>query len=658
MYRYIRGSSRLFNSASISSRTNWDPTVSLTLKHPTLVLLEKCRTRAHLKQILAQMMRSHLTTQTFPMSRLLLFSAISYPENLDMAIILFNHHTPHPNLYIYNTMISALSFSSSQSFALYNSMLGAYIYPDKHTLLSLLKASKYLPEGKQIQCHAIITGVSSYGYLQNSLIKMYSDNGQIGLAHQVFQERLTQDSVSCNIMIVGYAREGYSLEALELFHEMVGLGLDPDEFTMVGLLISCGQLGDTRWGKSVHAWIERRKLVSAWNLILANALLDMYVKCKQMDLARKIFNEFVERDIISWNTIIAGYIKVGELELACTLFDTMPSRDLVSWNTIIAGYAQMGDYPVVRSLFEGMLGENIRPDKVTIVSLICAATEAGALDQGRWIHGWVVRTQMKLDAFLGSALIDMYCKCGSIERAVMVFKGATERDVTLWTTMIAGFAFHGHGSKALELFLEMQEDLIPNRVTFVAVLTACSHSGMVDQGLKIFNSMKDNYGIEPGVEHYGCLVDLLGRAGRLIEAKDVIENMPMKPSRSIWGAVLNACKVHGNVELAETALTELMKLEPEKEGGYVLLSNIYAACGRWSYSDKIREIMEIRGVKKTAGCSTVVVDGIFHEFVTADKRHPRWVEIHSILICLKNEMKSGADISLDFLQSLLDSDVD
>ncbi|XP_058086948.1 pentatricopeptide repeat-containing protein At3g04750, mitochondrial [Magnolia sinica] len=639
-------------AALCSSRSSWDPTVSLILKHPTLVLLEKYRSRAHFKQILAQMMRIHLVTETFPMSRLL-FSSTSHLESLDMAILLFNHYTPQPNLYIYNIMICALSFSPIDSIALFKSMLQSCIYPDKQTLLYLLKAAKCLSVGLQIHAHAIITGFSSHVYLQNSLIKMYAENGRMDLAHQVFQQMIEQDAVSWNIMISGHIKNGGSLQALEFFRKMGVSGLKPDEFTAVSLFTACGQLGDARQGKSVHAWIERRKCI-ALNLIVGNALLDMYVKLEELELARRVFDRAEVRDCISWNTMIAGYAKVGELEFACKLFNEMPSRDLVSWNSLIAGYAQKGDCRAVMKLFRDMLVENIRPDKVTIVGLVSTAAEMGALHQGRWVHGWLVKNQMKLDAFLGSALIDMYSKCGSIERAFMVFERISERDVMVWTAMIAGLAFHGYGNKALELFREMQEVSTPNAVTLLAILTACNHSGMVDQGHAIFYSMKQISGVEPGIEHYGCLVDLLGRAGRLAEARDVIEKMPMKPSRTIWGAMLSACKAHGNVGLAEIALRELLKLEPEKEGGYVLLSNVYAACGKWSSSDNIRGIMESRGVKKRAGCSSVVVDGVDHEFVAADKRHSRWVEIYCILKSLNREMRSGADISLKFQQQLLD----
>lgn len=655
MHRCGRGIRSISSCSIKNSRTDWDPTASLELNHPTLVLLERCSTREHFKQILGQIMRSNLIGQTFPMSRLLLFSAISHPENLDMALGLFHHYTPHPNLYIYNTMISALSsFSTSQSFALYYSMLRSGTYPDKHTLLYLLQASRRISEAKLIHCHAVVVGLLSYGYLLNSLVKMYLENGLAGLAHQVFRHMPVVDAVAFNIMIVSYAKKGFSLKGLELFVEMIGSGLEPDEYTMVSLLVCCGQLGNAKLGKSVHAWIERRKFVSALNLIPGNALLDMYVKLKNLKFARRFFDALVEKDIISWNTMIAGYAKVGQLDLAHSFFNEMPKRNLFSWNSLMSGYSRKGDFRTVFQLFNSMVTDNITPDNVTMAIFVHAASEIGELDQGKLIHNRVVRMQIKVDPFLGSALIDMYCKSGSIEKAFRVFRGLTEKDVNVWTTMITGFAFHGYGSKALQLFSQMQGDVVPNEVTFVAVLTACSHGGLVDEGLKLFNSMKESYGIEPGIEHYGCLVDLFARSGRLSEAKEVIDNMPMEPSQSIWGAVVGACRAHGYMELAEIALTELLKLEPDESGGYILLSNIYASWGRWSCADKIRELMESRGVKKTAACSSVVVGGVFHDFVAVDRQHPRWEEIQSTLNCLKREMKSSADFSLNFFHMLLE----
>lgn len=581
------------------------------------------------------------------MSRLIFFSAISHPENIDIALLLFRHFTPSPNLFIYNNMISALSISI-EAFCVYNCMLRSCVYPDKHTLIYLLRTSKNLVEVKQVHCHAVVTGVfSSNGYLQNSILKSYLEKGELGLAHKVFLLMPEPDSASFNIMILYNAKRGACLEALGLFHRMLDFDVEPDEYTILGLLISSGQLRDVKLGKSVHGWMERRKQISSSNLILCNALLNMYVKCKELELARRAFDGLVVNDVVSWNIMIAGFVEGGDLETARRQFDRIPNRDVVSWNSLIAGYVHKGDNVMVRQLFNGMMVENVQPDNVTMINLVSTAAETGALDQGRWIHGLLIRLQMKIDVYLISALIDMYCKCGSIETASTVFRKASEKDITVWTAMITGFALHGYGVKALELFHEMQEKLRPNEVTLLAVLTACSHSGLVNEGLEIFHRMEKDYGIRPGVEHYGCLVDLLCRSGRLGEAKDVINRMPMKPSRSIWGSMLNACRAQGDVELAEIASRELLMLEPDKEGGYVLLSNMYVMSGKWSYSDRIREVMESREVKKIAACSSVVVDGIIHDFVAADKKHAGWVEIMTILRSLHNEMKLSTLIQLD-----------
>ncbi|KAJ6682823.1 METHYLTRANSFERASE SMALL DOMAIN [Salix koriyanagi] len=264
------------------------------------------------------------------------------------------------------------------------------------------------------------------------------------------------DIVSFNIMIDGYAKKGCGLEAMRLSHEMMGLGLEPDEFTILGLLVSCGQLGNVKFGKAVHGWMERRKPAISSNLILGQCSFG-YV-CQ----------------------VPKGCAKVGELEQARLFFDQMPCRDIVSWNSLITGYACRGDFAMVKELIIDMVMENVIPDTVTMISFVSAATESGALDQGRWAHGWVIRMQIKLDAFLGSALIDMYCKCGSIERALRVFKEINKKDVTVWTTMITGLAFHGYGSKALELFSDMQED-----ATYIPYLQLIQLKKLIDRTLRL-----------------------------------------------------------------------------------------------------------------------------------------------------------------------------
>jgi pentatricopeptide repeat protein len=328
-----------------------------------------------------------------------------------------------------------------------------------------------------------------------------------------------------------------------------------------------------------------------------------------MSAAMGLFGDDWEKDDISWNTMISGFADAGMLDRARKFFFDTPCRDIISWNVLLSGYARCRGFAAVVELFSAMRASCVRPDKVTAVTLISAAGSKGSLNPGKSVHGWVVKEHGIQDAFLASALVDMYCKCGNVDLAYAVFKKALDKDVTLWTAMISGLAFHGHGTGALDLFWDMQkEGVAPNGVTLVAVLGACSHAGLLDEGCKIFYTMKQSFNIEPGIEHFGCMVDLLARSGRLSDAVGLARSMPMKPSRSIWGSILSASSACQNTEVAEIASEELLHLEPSEEGGYVLLSNLYAAGGHWNYSDKVRETMDRRGVRKAAGASGLAIN--------------------------------------------------
>ncbi|KAF0914670.1 hypothetical protein E2562_031131 [Oryza meyeriana var. granulata] len=594
--------------ASTSGRP-WDPTVSLRLGHPALVLLERCSGSARpFKAILAHMLRLRLAFETFPMSRLLHFATVSFPQHARVAELLFEHFTPRPNLYIYNLMLSAAAVSSSPSrpASLYRSMLASSIAPDVQTFLSLLKSVDVEGRavGKQVHAHVVVNGLHSRVYLRNSLIKMYLEAGDLEAAEAMFWCAPTADAVSCNIMLSGYVKRGCSGKALQFFHGMAPRGIGVDQYTAVALLACCGRLKKALLGRSIHGVVMRRIGIADRGLILSNALLDMYAKCGEMNTAMGVFDEADEKDGISWNTMIAGFANAGMLDLASKYFAEAPTRDIISWNALLAGYARYKEFSATMILFHDMLASCAKPDKVTAVTLISAAAGKGTLNSGKSIHGWVVKEHGTRDAFLASALVDMYSKCGSVKLAYAVFEKAMDKDVTLWTAMISGLAFHGHGDVALDLFGKMQaEGIEPNGVTLVAVLSACSHTGLLDEGCKIFDTLKQRFNVEPGIEHFGCMVDLLARSGRLSDAVDLARRMPMKPSRSIWGSILSSSSACQNTEVAEIASKELLCLEPEEEGGYVLLSNLYAAEGQWNYSNKVRENMERKGVRKSAGAS-------------------------------------------------------
>jgi pentatricopeptide repeat protein len=480
------------------------------------------------------------------MSRLLHFAtAVSSPRLTREAKLLFHHFTPRPNLYIYNLMLSAAaardSSSPPQAAALYRSMLASSVLPDEQTFLALLRSVERLSAGRQVHAHVVVSGLHSRVYLRNSLIKMYIDAGDVETAELMFRSALVLDTVSCNIMLSGYVNEGCSLKALCFFREMAYRGIVVDQYTTVALLTCCGRLKTVLLGRSVHGVIVRRMDAGDNWLILVNALLDMYAKCGRMNAAKRVFGEASEKDGISWNTMVSGFANAGMFDLASRFFSEAPSRDLISWNALLAGYARYKSFNEVMKLFHGMLASCVNPDKVTAVTLISAAAGKGSLNHAKSIHGWVVKEFGHQDAFLASALVDMYCKCGNVKVAYYVFEKALDKDVTLWTAMISGLAFNGHGTEALELFCKMQTEVVaPNGVTLLAVLSACSHAGLLDEGCRIFYAMEQRYSIEPGIEHFGCMVDLLARSGKLIDALSLARRMPMRPSRSIWGSILNA----------------------------------------------------------------------------------------------------------------------
>uniref|UniRef100_A0ACD5WA70 Uncharacterized protein n=5 Tax=Avena sativa TaxID=4498 RepID=A0ACD5WA70_AVESA len=598
-------------TAAAAATSPWDPTVSLRLGHPALFLLERCRGGARpFKAILAHMLRLGLAFETFPMSRLLYFATVAFPQYTREGLLLFDHFTPRPNLYIHNLVLAALSSSQSRSVALYKSILASPASPDERTFLALLKSVECASVGKQVHAHVLVHGLHSRVYLRNSLIKMYLDAGDVETAEAMFQcGGPVPDMASCNIMLSGHAKAGCSVKALRLFRDMASRGIGFDQYAAVALLSCCGRLKNTLLGRSVHGAVVRRMGIADRGLLLSNSLLDMYAKCGEMNTAMRVFGEAWEKDDISWNTMISGFADSGMLELARKIFFDAPCRDLISWNALLAGYARCRDFAAVVELFNGMLASCVRPDKVTAVTLISAAINKGGLNPGKSVHGRVVKEHGTQDAFLASALVDMYCKCGNVNLAYAVFNKSLDKDVTLWTAMISGLAFHGHGTKALDLFWDMQkEGVAPNGVTLVAVLSACNHAGLLDEGCKIFDTMKQSFNIEPGIEHFGCMVDLLARSGRLPDAVRLVRSMPMKPSRSIWGSILSASSACQNTEVAEIASQELLCLEPSEEGGYVLLSNLYAAGGHWNYSGKVRETMGRRGVRKAAGASGLAIN--------------------------------------------------
>ncbi|EAY73376.1 hypothetical protein OsI_01257 [Oryza sativa Indica Group] len=378
------------------------------------------------------------------------------------------------------------------------------------------------------------------------------------------------------------------------------------------------------------------------------SLVQAYCSCGSVASARRVFDETAAyADVVSWNVMIDGYVKSGDLARARELFDVMPGRNVVSWTMVIGAYAQMKQPEEAIEVFRRMQVEGIEPDGVALLSVLSACGDLGVVDLGEWVHRFVLRRGLCQEIPLMNAIIDMYVKCGSVKKALEVFEGMEQKSIVTWTTMIAGFALHGLGSEAVELFRRMEkENVSPNDITFLAVLSVCSHVGLTDLGRWYFKTMVSQYKIKPRVEHYGCMIDLLGRAGCLMEARGLIQDMPFKANAAIWGALLAAARTHGDTELGEQALLHLIELEPHNSGNYILLSNIYAEQERWDAVRELRISMRDRGLRNVPGASSIDVDGMVHEFTSRDGSHPSLHKIREVLCAINSNIKSVGHIAL------------
>lgn len=443
-------------------------------------------------------------------------------------------------------------------------------------------------------------------------------------------------------MIRGFAENNEPIKAIHLYKNMLCTYFAPNNYTYSFVLRACSDLSDLFTGVQCHGRIIKQGWES-YDFVL-NGLVHLYSTCDCVDSARRLFDSSVgNRDVITWTALMTGYLKSGQVGIARKLFDEMPDKNVVSWSTMINGYVQAGMFEEALELFNGMQSSGFRPNQASIVGSLIACASLGALDQGRWVHAYVDRNNMELDGVLGTALIDMYAKCGCIEIARNVFHNMLNRDVFAYTSLISGLANHGQSREAISLFAKMQsEGVAPNEVTFICVLSAFSRMGLVEQGLRVFDSMSEVYGIEPGVQHYGCLVDLLGRAGMLEEAKMVVREMPMEPDSYVLGALLNACRVRGDVELGKETVESLTKRSLDHGGVHVLLSNMYASVNWWDGVEQVRQEMGDKNVTKTPGCSLIELNGIVCEFICGDLSQPYALgdEAELLLYSIDKHLKS------------------
>lgn len=430
------------------------------------------------------------------------------------------------------------------------------------------------------------------------------------------------------------------------------MGIGPVSFTFTTLLKACGVREDLILGMQLHAQIVSIGGFSE-DLYVGNTMIDMYVKCGFLELGRKVFDDMAERDVISWTSLIVAYARRGDLEVAGDLFDELPVKDMVAWTAMVTGFAQNARPREALEFFERMERAGVGTDEITLIGVISACAQLGAIKHADWIRDVAERSGFghANNVLVGSALVDMYSKCGNIEEAFKVFEGMRIRNVFSYSSMIVGFAIHGRATTAIDLFEKMvKTEIKPNRVTFVGVLTACSHAGLVQKGRYFFEIMEKRYDVTPLAEHYACMVDLLGRAGQLEEALELIKSMPMEPNVFVWGALLGACRIHRNPDIAEIAASHLFELEPDEVGNYMLLSTVYASARMWEDVLGVRKLMRAKGLKKNTARSWVEVEkGVIHEFFAGEMNdHPSATKINQALDDLLYRLQlNGYEPNLD-----------
>lgn len=494
------------------------------------------------------------------------------------------------NVVSWNAIITSFSFRGKYMDALdvFRLMIDAGMRPNSVTISSMLPVLGELglfKLGMEVHGFSLRIAIESDIFIANSLIDMYGKSGSSRIASVIFNKMEGRNTVSWNAMIANFAQNRLEFEAVELVRQMQAKGENPNNVTFTNVLPACARLGFLNVGKEIHARIIR--VGSALDLFVSNALTDMYSKCGCLNLAQNVFNISV--------------------------------RDEVSYNILIIGYSRTNDCSESLNLFSEMRLSGMRPDIVSFMGVISACANLVAIRQGKEIHGLLLRKLFHTHLFVANSLLDLYTRCGRIDLATKVFDSIQNKDVASWNTMILGYGMLGELDTAINLFEAMKEDGVEyDSVSFIAVLSACSHGGLIEKGRKYFKMMHD-LNIEPTHTHCACMVDLLGRAGLMEEAADLIRGLSIVPDTNIWGALLGACRIHGNIELGFWAAEHLFRLKPQHCGYYILLSNMYAEAERWDKANKVRELMKSRGAKKSPGCSWVQIGDQVHAFLLGEK---------------------------------------
>ncbi|KAK4781986.1 hypothetical protein SAY86_016088 [Trapa natans] len=483
------------------------------------------------------------------------------------------------------------------------------------TVVTLLRSCVEMSDleiGRLVHSLAVVSNLSNNLSVNTALLSLYSKLGSLDTMQMLFDKMPDRDCVVWNITLSAYTQNGYPEKSLDLFHSMVRSGLRPDLFTLMALVPALSQMKSFGHGKELHTCVLRNHL--DYQVSVLNAIIGMYCDCSCINYALKVFNVLAD------------------------------DKTNVSWSTMIKGYVANDQFLDAVSLFSRMRSEGAEVDFVTVINILPAYVSMGALEQVKNLQGYTIKLGLNSLPSVITAFFVSYAKSGSIKMAKRLFDAEGDKcrskDIILWNAMIGAYAKHGDCHECFDLYSKMkQSELRPDHVTFLGLLTACVNSGRIEEGKEYFREMTSTYGLVPGREHYASMVDLLGRSGRVDEARELISSLPFEPDARVWGPLLSACRAQAETRLAELAAEKLIGIEPTNAGNYVLLSNVYAASGKWDGVAKMRRFLRDKSLKKNPGCSWVEVNGKVTEFRVADRSHGNWEDIYGLLQTLELEIR-------------------
>ncbi|WOG97749.1 hypothetical protein DCAR_0417090 [Daucus carota subsp. sativus] len=642
------------------------------------------------QQAHAHILKTALFFDTYTTTKLLSLYANHLRFN-DAQLVL--NSLPNPDISSFSTLIYASSKFSrfGEALNLFSKMVSTGLVPDARVVPCVVKACSGLLVvriGQQVHGLAASFGLASDSFVVSSLVHFYVKCGQLGNARKLLDTMREPDVVSWSALLAGYARQGnvwetkvvfdmmvkagiefnsvswngviagfnqsgHHLEAVLALRDMHARGFELDGTSVSSGLSAVGDLENLLFGIQVHDYVIKQGLGS--DRCIISALIDMYGKCSCTFEMSRVFDEMSNIDLGACNALITGFSRSGLVDEALSVFKKFKGLgmelNVVTWTSMIASCSQHGKDIEALELFREMQTVGVKPNAVTIPCLLPACGNIAALMHGKAIHGFSLRRGISSDVYVGSALIDMYANCGRIQAARRCFDGMPKPNLVCWNALMGGYAMHGKAKEVIDIFHLMQNaEQNPDFISFTSLLSACSHSGLTEEGEFYFGKMSKEYGIEARVEHYACIVTLLGRAGKLEEAYSIIKKMPFKPDACVWGALLSSCRVHHKTKLAEIAANELFELEPNNPGNYILLSNIYAAKSKWREVYKLRDKMKCMGLRKNPGCSWIEIKNRVYMLLAGDNSIPQMDQIVDKLDRLSGEMKkSGYAPITDFV---------